>query len=74
MAGEYGDWTPIIGFMTPLLLGVATIVLVVGGIMMQTAAGNEKRHGWGMALVKGALGGYVIGALAEPLYALFVAF
>ena len=74
MASEWGDWAPIIEFMTPLLMGVATIMLVVGGLVIQTAAGNEKREHLGWGIVKGGFGGYAIGALAQPLYMLFVGF
>lgn len=71
---DLGAWEPIIGLSREVLFSAAAVAFLAAAILKGNAGANEKRQELALDVLKGSLVAVALGALAEPLFNLYMGF
>jgi len=68
LQGDYGPWSPIIGFATALLRVLGPLGIALGFLFKGYASANSAWHEHSNEIIVSSMAGTLVGYLAEPLY------
>lgn len=68
LQGDYGPWSPIIGFATALLRVLGPLGIALGFLFKGYASANSAWHEHANEIILSSMAGTLVGYLAEPLY------
>lgn len=71
---DLGAWAPIISMLREILFSAAAVAFLGAAIIKGAAGANEQRQELALDMLKGSLVAIAIGALAEPLFNLYMSF